>query len=125
MEIPKTHQNVMPYLMLAGANKFKAFVSAVFGAQETYSAMRDADHIMHAEVQLNGSTIMYCDATEQWKPQTANLFVYVEDANQTYQLALDNGASSVTEPADQEYGRSCGVTDPTGNVWWITSVLKK
>ncbi len=111
--------------MLHNAEKFKAFVSIVFDAEETYSAMRDEKHVMHAEVQISGSTIMYCDATEQWKAQTANLFVYVPDADATYELALANGATTVTAPSTQSYGRSCGVTDPVGNVWWITSVVSQ
>ena len=36
--------------------------------------------------------------------------------------ALQAGATSVMPPADQDYGRSCGVKDPCGNTWWITSV---
>ena len=40
----------------------------------------------------------------------------------TYHKALEMGASYIMEPADMEYGRSCGVKDPFGNVWWITSL---
>jgi uncharacterized glyoxalase superfamily protein PhnB len=66
---------------------------------------------------------MYCDATEQWAPQTANLFVYVPNADDTYAVALAAGATVVMEPSTQDYGRTCGVKDPFGNTWWITSVL--
>jgi PhnB protein len=27
--------------------------------------------------------------------------------------------------SDQNYGRSGGVKDPAGNIWWITSVQKE
>jgi PhnB protein len=50
------------------------------------------------------------------------MFVIVPDADRTYEKALANGATTIMPPADQEYGRSGGVTDPYGNVWWITSV---
>jgi uncharacterized glyoxalase superfamily protein PhnB len=73
-------------------------------------------------MQIDGSTIMLADATEQWKEQTANLFVYVENADKAYNTALENGATSLMELSDQSYGRTCGVTDPVGNVWWITSM---
>lgn len=123
MEIPKGHQAVMPYLMLADANKFIEFTQKVFNASETFKRLReDNKTIMHAEIQISGSTIMFCDATEQWKPHTANMFVYVANADETYQKAIDNGATTVMEPANQDYGRSCGVKDPCGNIWWITSV---
>jgi uncharacterized glyoxalase superfamily protein PhnB len=124
MNIPSTHQLVMPYLMLAGAAGFAAFAEQVFGATVTMIRLREgSNQVMHSELQIGGSTIMYCDATEQWAPQTANLFVYVPNADDTYAAALAAGATVVMEPSTQDYGRTCGVKDPFGNTWWITSVL--
>ena len=123
MNIPSGHQAVMPYLMLVGAAKFIEFTKDVFGAKLSTSVPREgSDVVMHAEVQIDGSTVMFAEATEQWKPQTANMFVYVPDADETYRKALDHGATTVMELSDQDYGRTCGVADPFGNVWWITSV---
>ncbi|WP_160717824.1 VOC family protein [Chitinophaga solisilvae] len=123
MEIPKGHQAVMPYMMLSDAAGFIRFTEKVFGAMLTHTTNRDnTDKIMHAEIQIAGNTIMFCDATEQWKEQTANLFVYVPDADTTYHTAIDNGGATIMELTDQHYGRTCGVKDPVGNVWWITSV---
>ncbi|WP_344980190.1 VOC family protein [Compostibacter hankyongensis] len=123
MKIPAGYQTVMPYLIVAGAEKLIDFTQAVFEAKVTHRTMRDEEKniIMHAEIMIGDSTIMFADATEQYAPQTAGMFVYVEDADEAYQKALDAGAVSVLEPADQSYGRSCGVTDPLGNTWWITS----
>jgi PhnB protein len=122
LSIPAGYQQVMPYLILQHAQDFLAFMQKVFGATEKYKAMRDETTIAHAELQIGESTIMFASSTDQWRTQTAGLFVYVANADETYQRALAEGASSVTEMADQPYGRSGGVTDPFGNVWWITSV---
>ncbi|CAC9973200.1 Uncharacterized conserved protein PhnB, glyoxalase superfamily [Flavobacterium sp. CF108] len=123
MNLPAEHQTVMPYLILKGASQFIDFTKNVFGASETHSkALREDGTIMHAEITLNGSTIMVTDETEDWSKQTANLFVYVLNADKTYLKALENGAVSLMGLSDQDYGRTCGVTDPFGNVWWITSV---
>jgi len=125
MEIPSRHQAVMPYLIIKGASKFLEFAQNVFHAELAYSTPReDGDTIMHAEMQISGSTIMFAEATEQWDTQPANLFIYVNDADETYHQAISNGATTVNELSDQDYGRTCGVTDPFGNVWWITSVRK-
>ena len=125
VKIPNGHQAVMPYLMLDGAVKFKDFVTKVFDSTISHSQYQDdnPNAIRHAEANVNGSTIMFCDSRPEWPAQPANMFVYVEDADDTYQKALDEGGKSIMEPADQDYGRSCGVEDPCGNVWWITSVL--
>ncbi len=122
MNIPNGHQTVMPYLMLNGADTFINFVKLVFHAEVTFERKRDENYLMHAEVRINGSTLMFCDATDQWKAQNANLFVYVPNADETYQKAVAAGAETVMPLSDQDYGRTCGITDPTGNVWWITSV---
>jgi uncharacterized glyoxalase superfamily protein PhnB len=46
--------------------------------------------------------------------------MYVDDVDGTYQLALEHGAMSLREPAEQYYGdRNAGVEDPFGNQWWI------
>ncbi len=123
MNIPKMHQAVMPYLIVNDASKLIDFSKKVFGATVSYSESRDdSKKVRHAEIQINGNTIMLADATDEWKEQTANLFVYVDNADNTYNIALENGATSLMELSDQSYGRTCGVTDPVGNVWWITSV---
>jgi PhnB protein len=122
-KIPNGHQAIMPYLMLKSSAIFIKFTKNVFGAEVTFTRMREnTDIVMHSEIQINGSTIMFCDSTDSWKVHTSNLFIYVDDADETYKRALSEDAISLMEPADQDYGRSCGVTDPCGNVWWITSV---
>jgi uncharacterized glyoxalase superfamily protein PhnB len=121
MLIPKGHQAVMPYLMLEDATAFFDFTKAVFDAETIHRTAHDKGMLQHGEIQIGGSTIMFSNSRDDWKPATANMFVYVEDADEVYAKALANGAESVMPPADQEYGRSCGVTDPFGNVWWITS----
>ena len=123
-KFPENHQAIMPYLMLENASAFKDFTTSVLGGEITITRKReDSDLIMHSEVVINGCTIMFCDSTEQYKPWPANLFIYVENADDSYKKALENGATSEMEPADQSYGRSCGVKDPCGNVWWLTSLL--
>ena len=127
MNIPETHQAVMPYLILKGAQKFIDFTAKVFNAQVTARHAREGDEsiIMHAEINIDGSIIMFAESNEQWADQNAGLFVYVDDADDTFAKAKAEGAVVLLEPNDQDYGRTCGVKDPTGNVWWITSVQSK
>ncbi len=123
MKIPEGYQAVMPYLILENAAGFIEFTQKVFNAKLLNKHLReDGKTIQHAEVQISGSVVMCAESTEEYPPKTSNLFVYVEKADQAYETALQNGAISVQEPSDKEYGRACGVTGPTGNTWWITSV---
>ncbi len=124
-KVPNGHQTIMPYLMLDGASKFRDFTTSVFNGtiNSTHFQEDNPEQIKHSEVTIGNSTIMFCDSRAEWPAQPANLFVYVDNADDSYQKALDAGGTSVMPPADQDYGRSCGVTDPCGNTWWITSVL--
>jgi uncharacterized glyoxalase superfamily protein PhnB len=121
MKIPEGYQQVMPYLIVKGAAEFLDFMKNVFGAEEKMKVMRDEKTIMHAEIRIGESIIMFADATSQFEPRPAGMFVYVEDADQTYDKAIAAGATSLRPVCDQEYGRSGGVTDPFGNVWWPTT----
>jgi PhnB protein len=120
-KIPDGYQQLMPYLIIKDALKFYDFVKNVFDAEEKYRVMRTGTTLMHGEISINGSMIMFADATDDYNEQTTGLFIYVNDCDTIYQKALDNGATTVTAPADQSYGRSAGVKDPFGITWWITS----
>jgi len=122
VNIPEGYQQLMPYLIVENAAAFISFTQKVFGATEKLKTMRDEHTIMHAEISIGESVIMMADATEQFSVQNAGLFIYVDDCDTVFQKALDNGATTVMEPADQSYGRSGGINDAFGNTWWITSV---
>ena len=121
-KIPEGYQQVMPYLIVENATDFIDFMQKVFGATEKMKVMRTGTLIMHGELVVGNCTVMFADATDEFKSQPAGMFIYVENADSTFKKALSEGATVLMEPADQEYGRSCGVTDPFDNVWWITSV---
>jgi len=123
IKIPAGYQTVMPYIIIGNAAAFIEFTQKVFNAELLGKHMRDETTIMHAEIKIGSSVIMFADSTEQYLPMPAGLFIYVDDADETYKSALDNGAIAVTELADQSYGRSGGVKDIFGNVWWITSLI--
>ena len=121
-KIPANYQTVMPYLIIKNAASFSLFMQSVFDAKEIHRTMRDENTIMHAELQIDDSTIMFADSTEQYQPSPAGLFIYVDDADERYEKSIEAGATVVMELSDQPYGRTCGVLDPFENTWWITSV---
>ncbi len=50
------------------------------------------------------------------------LHLYMEDVDAVYRRAIQAGAKSLREPADQPYGdRMGGVEDAFGNQWWIAT----
>ena len=114
--IPEGYHTVTPYLVIEGAAKLIDFLKQAFDAQETFRMPRPDGAIMHAEVKIGDSIVMMGEASEQWKPIPGAIYLYVSDADAAYKRALQAGATSITEPADQFYeDRHGGVQDPAGN----------
>ena len=110
---PPGQSNVSPYLIAQGAAGLVEFLKSVFDAEEK---------LMMPEMRIGDSVIMVADACEQAEPNTAMLHVYVPDVDAAYSLALNAGATSEREPADQFYGdRTAGVKDAFGNRWYMAT----
>lgn len=122
--IPEGYQTLMPYLILKNASQFLEFTKNIFGASEKMKHLNEDNSIMHAEIQIGDSTVMFAQAGEQWTEQPAGLFIYVNNVDETYIRALEAGATSILEPREQDYGKSGGIKDPCGNTWWITQALE-
>jgi PhnB protein len=122
--IPTQYQRVTPYLTLPKAGAFVTFAKTVFGATLNGDPhLREDGSIMHAELAIGGSAIMCADATAEYPAMPAGLFIWVEDADTSFALALQHGCTEIMPPANQDYGRACGVRDAHGNMWWITAAL--
>ena len=44
--------------------------------------------IRHAEIDIDGSVIMFADSTDMYQPRTTGLFIYVENADETYKTVI-------------------------------------
>lgn len=118
---PAGFQTVIPYLIIPQPETLIEFAAEVFGAEEVIRHTDDESRIRHAELRIDDTILMMGGSTKEWSAQPAGLFIYVTNADATYQKALAAGATSVMPPADQDYGRACGVKDTNGNTWWITT----
>jgi len=123
INIPEGCNQVMPYLILHDPEKFFSFTAEVFDAKEKTRHMHEG-RLVDGEVLIGESCIMFGGSGEAWQPMPGGLFVYVADADESFQKAQDAGATVVMGLSDQEYGRTCGVKDPCGNTWWITALPK-
>ena len=120
--IPEGFHSVTPYLVVEGAKKLLEFLQQAFDAKVMERMERPDGVIGHAEVLIGDSTVMLAEASGQWKPMPAGIYLYVNDTDTTYKRALQAGATSLMEPANQFYGdRNGGVKDPSGNLWWIAT----
>ncbi len=123
--IPDGYHNVTPYFVVQGAAKLIDFLKQAFDAKEIFRMAQPDGTIRHAEVRIGDSTVMMGEAGGQFKAMPAQMYLYVNDADATYKRALQAGATSVSEPADQFYGdRNGTVRDPAGNIWCIATHIE-
>jgi uncharacterized glyoxalase superfamily protein PhnB len=120
--IPAGYHTVTPYLVVSGAAKQIDFLKRAFQAEEVHRMARPDGAIMHAEVRIGDSFLMLGDPVGQFPATPSCLYLYVNDVDATHQRAVQAGATSVSEPADQFWGdRSGTIKDPNGNVWMIAT----
>lgn len=123
--IPRGYRTVTPYLIAQDGPALVEFAKQTFGAEEMFRAIGSAGGL-HAEVRIGDSMLMMGGGIPGREfRSTANthaLHVYVPDSDAVYQRALQAGATSISEPRDQEYGeRSSSVKDAAGNFWYIAT----
>jgi uncharacterized glyoxalase superfamily protein PhnB len=92
--------------------------------RKVFGAAGEAEPGRPAEVHIGDSLIMISPTTER-EPFPAFLYVYVDDADRTYDHALSAGATSLEAPFDTPYGdRRAMVRDAFGNVFQIAHQLR-
>ncbi|HTF80373.1 MAG TPA: hypothetical protein VL947_01565 [Cytophagales bacterium] len=119
MAIPKQYLPIMPYLILDEASSFLEFAKATFGAEEQLVVPAQDGSIMHGEIRIGEAVVMFAQSGETWKEKTAAMFLYVDSVELVYKAALLQGAVSLEEPQQKDYGYAAGIMDPFGNQWFV------
>jgi len=128
--IPDNYPQVMPYLHVDGAADAIAFYEKVLGATERMRMPDPSGKIGHAELQLGDSVIMLADeypdmgirGPAAYGGSGVTISVYVEDVDDVFRRATENGAKVVQELTNQFYGDRTGqFEDPFGHRWSVAS----
>ncbi len=110
------------------------FYKRAMGAEEVerFDAP-DGSGVWHAELRIGDSALYvneempmsHAKAPSTANPSPAGLWLYVRDCDGAYRRAMDAGAKSVMEPADQFWGDRVGsVIDPYGYHWTFATHIK-
>jgi len=134
--IPNGASAVTPYLSVSNAAQMIDFYKKVFGAVETMRLKQPDGRIGHAQLAINGATVMLADEFPEMgflSPKTlggtrspVSIHLYVDNVDDVYKRALSAGATSLREPSDQFYGeRNAQVRDPSGHCWDISTQIEE
>jgi PhnB protein len=122
--IPEGLRPVTPFLHPIGAGNLIEFMKQAFGAEEISREASPEGMIHHAMVRIGDSMIEMGEAHGEAQPMPPALYMYVENLDETYQRALEAGATSLQPPKDQGYGdRTAWVKDAWGNIWYLAAPM--
>ncbi|MBK5330325.1 MAG: VOC family protein [Ilumatobacteraceae bacterium] len=111
------YHSVTPRIVVTDVDAQVEFLRAVFEASGEVAAGRPA------EIAIGESLVMITSATER-ELFPAFLYIYVDDADETYRRAVSAGAETMEEPLDTPYGdRRAMVRDPFGNIFQIAHTI--
>jgi len=123
---PEQYSSVCPYLVVESVEQQLNFLKVVFNAEISEQLKSSDGSVQHGEACVGDTVIMMGKARPEWPISYGANYVFVDNVDDVYQLALRHGASSLIEPADRYYGyREGGIKDLQGNTWWIAQVLEK
>ena len=130
-------QPTNPYLTVKGAAKAIDLYKKAFGAKEAARLpAQDGKRVMHAELSINGGTVMLSDefaehggpaAPTQAKPAavaTAIHYAKPAEVDATFRRAVEAGCKSTMEPQDTFWeARFAMLVDPFGHRWMLNAPL--
>ena len=120
-------QTFFPVIRYRDPDAAIEWLGRAFGLSERVVYRDDSGTVMHAELELDGGTIMLGQADSAgWmgggEPQplasTVSLYVVLGDPDSHHDRAVEAGATIVRELTDQSYGsRQYSARDLEGNLW--------
>jgi PhnB protein len=131
--IPEGYHSLTPYLAVEDASRAIEFYKDAFGAEEVIRMPGPDGSVAHAELQIGDSKLMLSDPFPQSNVRppserggpTASIFMYVNDADATFEQAQKAGATVVAELEDMFRGDRFGsLADPFGHVWSVATHIE-
>jgi PhnB protein len=123
--IPEGLRTVNPYLHPLRGEPFISFLKRGFGAEELEKYASPDGVIHHARIKIGDSVLEMGEAQGPYQPMPTMFYLYVPNVDASYSRALNAGATSTGEPADQAYGdRTASVKDAFGNQWYIATHIR-
>jgi PhnB protein len=124
---------ITPHLAITDVAAALDFYTKAFDAQERLRLSLPDGSIAHAELELNGALVTLGAAIEAYGlvapekdgPVQVAITLSVPDVDAAYGKAVEAGATSMSEPADQFHGdRTAAVRCPYGHKWILQTHLR-
>jgi PhnB protein len=126
-----------PYLTVGDAAAAIDFYVKAFNAVELGRVPGPGGKLVHAAIQINGSTVLMSDDFPEYNDGRSStpvalggtpvtIHLTVDDVDAKFQQALDAGATVVTALEDQFWGDRYGIVrDPFGHHWSLGQPVRE
>ena len=124
---PENYNSVSPYYVVDGAQELIDLLLEIFDGEQLRKYTLPDGRILHAEIRIDDSVLMFGNASDEFPPNQLVTHVYVEDVDSTFQRAVELGCASLQEPKerDGDPDRRGTFRDPKGNVWSVGTQVKE
>lgn len=136
--VPSRYGTATTHLIVSPAKEALAFYVKAFGAKDLGTMDGPGGIVMHGEMKIGDSIVMYSDEqpprpgmpNNRKTPKnvgatTGGVMLYVPNVDKTFAQAVAAGASPTMPPMDMFWGdRYAQVDDPFGHTWAIATHIK-
>jgi PhnB protein len=133
--VPSQYGTASPHLIVSPCGDALEFYEKAFGAKVKFKMPGPGGMIMHAEIKIGDSIVMFSDEMPPMPGQPANrksprnagattggVMLYVKDVDALVERAVGAGATTTMPPQDMFWGdRYAQLEDPFGHVWAVAT----
>lgn len=118
---PPGFATINPFIVTRDADGLIRFLTTVFDGVERLDArtIDDDGLLLHAELQIGGTTVMFAERKPGWPFTPVLLQIYVDDVEVVLGRAVAAGAEIITRPTDFFGDVLSRFLDPWRNLWWV------
>lgn len=124
MNIPDGFAQVFPYIFAKYPEVLIEFLVRALGGIEIGRTVTEDGVVANCRVGFGRAAVMVSQASVEFPPSKAAIYLYVENADAAMDRAVQNGARTVMDVETMPYGdRQGGILDTEGNIWWLSERL--
>ncbi|SRR5690606_24523265 len=123
---PDQYNSLSPYFVVDGAEKYMELLARIFEGEMLRQYHGPDGRIVHAEMRIDDSVLMFGNSNEAYPPNELILHLYVPDVDQIYQRALEYGCEPIQEPRVQfgDPDKRGSFRDPFGHFWSVATQIE-
>ncbi|MBP0903639.1 VOC family protein [Mariniflexile gromovii] len=123
---PNGYNSVSPYFVVDGAKKLIDLLIEIFGAEELRTYTMPDGTIMHAEIKIDDSVLMFGNSSDKYPPNKMLTHIYVPNVDKVFQKAIDLGCEPIEKPKEREDDpdRRGSFKDFAGNIWSVGTQMR-